>query len=70
MCGKVRLRPQVSREWFYNKAIMAGVPESVADFYARRASETVGSSNYLAKTQQGDYWYDTAMETLKQTIPL
>ena len=64
------LTPKYLRKWFYNKAIMAGVPESVADFYEGRSPATVGSSNYLGKTQQGDHWYETAMETLKQTITL
>ena len=29
------LRPKYLRKWFYNKVIMAGIPESVADFYER-----------------------------------
>jgi intergrase/recombinase len=58
------------RRWFYNKVIMAGVPESVADFYEGRSPATVGFSNYLAKKQRGDHWYKTAMETLKKTITL
>ena len=64
------LTPKYLRKWFYNKVIMAGVPESVADFYEGRSPATVGSSNYLGKTQQADHWYETAMETLKQTITL
>ena len=70
MGGKAGLNPKYLRKWFYNKVIMAGVPESVADFYEGRSPATVGSSNYLAKTQQADYWYEKAMETLKQTILL
>ncbi len=70
MGGRAGLNPKYLRKWFYNKVIMAGVPESVADFYEGRIPATVGSSNYLAKTQQGDHWYETAMETLKRTIPL
>ena len=64
------LTPKYLRKWFYNKVIMAGIPESVADFYEGRSPATVGSSNYLGKTQQADHWYETAIETLKQTIPL
>ncbi len=30
---KTGLMPKYFRKWFYNKVIMAGVPESVADFY-------------------------------------
>jgi len=67
---KTGLTPKYLRKWFYNKVIMAGVPESVADFYEGRSPATVGSSNYLAKTQQADYWYETAMKTLKEIIPL
>ena len=64
------LTPKYLRKWFYNKTIMAGVPESVADFYEGRSPATVGSSNYLAKTRQADYWYETAMKTLKEIIPI
>lgn len=67
---KTGLTPKYFRKWFYNKTIMAGVPESVADFYEGRSPATVGSSNYLAKTQQADYWYETAMKTLKEIIPI
>lgn len=70
MGGRAGLNPKYLRKWFYNKVIMAGVPESVADFYEGRSPATVGSSNYLAKTQQADHWYETAMETLKQTIKI
>jgi intergrase/recombinase len=64
------LTPKYLRKWFYNKTIIAKVPESVADFYEGRSPATVGSSNYLAKTQQADHWYEQAMKTLKQTISL
>ena len=67
---KTGLTPKYLRKWFYNKVIMAGIPESVADFYEGRSPATVGSSNYLGKTQQADHWYKTAMETLKHTISL
>ena len=64
------LTPKYLRKWFYNKTIIAKVPESVVDFYEGRSPATVGSSNYLAKTQQADHWYEQAMKTLKQTISL
>ena len=67
---KTGLTPKYFRKWFYNKVIMAGVPESVADFYEGRSPATVGSSNYLAKTQQADYWYETAMKILKEIIQI
>jgi intergrase/recombinase len=70
MGGRAGLNPKYLRKWFYNKVIMASVPESVADFYEGRSPATVGSANYLSKTKQGDHWYETAMETLKQTIPI
>ena len=52
---KTGLTAKCFRKWFYNKVIMAGVPESVADFYEGRPPATVGSSNYLAKTQRADH---------------
>lgn len=65
---KTGLTPKYFRKWFYNKVIMAGVPESVADFYEGRSPATVGSSNYLAKTQQADFWYETAMREIKDKL--
>ena len=59
------LTPKYLRKWFYNKVIMAGIPESVADFYEGRSPATVGSANYMEKTRQADHWYETAMKALK-----
>ena len=42
--------------------ILNGVPESVADFIQGRASVTVGSSHYLAKTKQADEWYSRIVD--------
>ncbi len=67
---KTGLTPKYLRKLFYNKVIMAGIPESVADFYERRTPATVGSTNYMEKTRENDLWYETALETLKQTISL
>lgn len=64
------LIPKYHRKWFYNKVIIAGISENVAYFYKGRYPATVGSSNYHAHTQQADHWYETAMNTLKETMPL
>ena len=45
------------RKWHYNKLIELDVPESIADFIQGRASLTVGSRHYLAKTKQADRAY-------------
>ena len=50
------------RKWHYNFLIFKGVPESVADFIQGRASVTVGSSHYLAKTKQADEWYSRIVD--------
>ncbi|MEM3391090.1 MAG: integrase [Archaeoglobaceae archaeon] len=44
--------------------IMNGIPESVADFIQGRASMTVGSAHYLAKTVQADNWYSKVVDGL------
>ena len=33
------------------------VPESVADFIQGRASRSISSRHYLAKSQQAEFWY-------------
>ncbi len=50
------------RSWNYNFLIFKGVPESVADFIQGRASVTVGSRHYLAKTKQADEWYSRIVD--------
>ncbi len=57
-----RVSASTLRKWNYNFLIMNGVPESVADFIQGRASVTVGSSHYLAKTRQADEWYSRVVE--------
>jgi intergrase/recombinase len=44
--------------------IEQGTPESVFDFIQGRASVTVGSAHYLAKTNQADLWYSKAIPKL------
>jgi len=57
-----RVSANTIRKWNYNFLIMNGVPESVADFIQGRASVTVGSSHYLAKTKQADEWYSRIVD--------
>ncbi len=57
-----RVSANTIRKWNYNFLILNGVPESVADFIQGRASVTVGSSHYLAKTKQADEWYSRVVE--------
>jgi intergrase/recombinase len=45
------------RKWFYTKCIELGVPESIADFYEGRVSNSVGSNNYLSKQMLADRYY-------------
>ncbi|MCL5788056.1 MAG: hypothetical protein M1581_05555 [Candidatus Thermoplasmatota archaeon] len=39
------LTPKYLRKWFYNKVIIAGIPESGADLYEGKSFATVSSSN-------------------------
>ncbi len=57
-----RVSANTIRKWNYNFLIFNGVPESVADFIQGRASVTVGSSHYLAKTKQADEWYSRIVD--------
>ncbi len=57
-----RVSANTIRKWNYNFLILNGVPESVADFIQGRASVTVGSSHYLAKTKQADEWYSRIVD--------
>ena len=52
-----RVSASTIRKWNLNFLIENGIPESVADFIQGRASVTVGSSHYLAKTNQADLFY-------------
>ena len=45
------------RKWNFNMLLYKGVPESVADFIQGRSSGSIGSSHYMAKGQQAEYWY-------------
>ena len=62
------LSPKYLRKWFFNKSIMSGVPESVADFYEGRSPATVGSANYMDKTRQADHYYEKIVGILKEAI--
>jgi len=57
-----RVSANTIRKWNYNFLILNGVPESVADFIQGRASVTVGSAHYLAKTKQADEWYSRIVD--------
>ena len=48
--------PKYLRKWFYNFLILNNVPESV------------GSTHYLAKVKQADYWYGLVKEIMFGTI--
>ncbi|MFG1460298.1 MAG: integrase [Thermoplasmataceae archaeon] len=62
------LSPKYLRKWFFNKTIMSGVPESVADFYEGRSPATVGSANYMDKTRQADHYYEKVVDILREAI--
>jgi intergrase/recombinase len=59
-----RVSASTIRKWHLNFLIEHGIPESVADFIQGRASVTVGSAHYLAKTQQADLWYGKVVDKL------
>jgi intergrase/recombinase len=59
-----RVSASAVRKWHLNFLIEQSIPESVCDFVQGRASVTVGSAHYLAKTQQADVWYAKAVPKL------
>ena len=56
------------RKWHLNFLIEHSIPESVADFIQGRASVTVVSAHYLAKTQQADLWYGKVVDKLMDIL--
>lgn len=54
---KVSFSFKYLRKWQYNFLIYNSVPEGVADFIQGRANKSIGSTHYLAKRQQADFWY-------------
>jgi len=64
-----RVSASTVRKWHLNFLIEKGIPESVVDFIQGRASVTVGSAHYLAKTQQADIWYAKIVPQLLSLFP-
>ena len=53
------------RKWFYTKCIELGVPESIADYYEGRVSNSVGGNHYLSRQMIADKNYDKIVKYLK-----
>jgi len=64
-----RVSASTIRKWSLNFLIENGIPESVCDFIQGRASITVGSSHYLAKTNQADLFYSKVIPKLLNILP-
>jgi intergrase/recombinase len=45
------------RKWFYTKCIELGIPESIADYYQGRVSNSVGGNHYLSRQLLADQNY-------------
>jgi intergrase/recombinase len=45
------------RKWFYTKCIELGVPDSIADYYQGRVSNSVGGNHYLSRQLLADQNY-------------
>jgi intergrase/recombinase len=45
------------RKWFYTKCIELGIPESIADYYQGRVSNSVGGNHYLSRQMLADKNY-------------
>ena len=56
------------RKWQYNFLLFNGVPESVSDFIQGRASKSISSNHYLAKSQQADFWYEKVVEKFELIV--
>ena len=46
------------RKWFFSKCIELGIPESIADFYEGRSSNSIGAKHYLSKQKLADKYYE------------
>jgi intergrase/recombinase len=55
------------RKWFYTKCIEIGVPESIADYYQGRVSNSVGGNHYLSRQMLADKNYTKIVSYLKQS---
>lgn len=45
------------RKWFYTTCITLGIPDSIADYYEGRTSNSVGANHYLGKQALADKYY-------------
>lgn len=66
--SKTGMTPKYLRKWFYDKVILEGVLESVADFFEGRSPATVGSANYMERTRQADHFYQKVVEQLGEVL--
>jgi len=46
------------RKWFYTKCIELSIPDSIADYYDGRTSNSVGNINYLGRQALADKYYN------------
>ena len=53
------------RKWFYTKCIELGIPESIADYYQGRVSNSVGGNHYLSRQMLADKNYSKIVSYLK-----
>ena len=53
------------RKWFYTKCIELGIPESIADYYQGRVSNSIGGNHYLSRQMLADKNYNKIVSYLK-----
>ncbi len=63
------LSPKLLRKFAYNKMVMSGIPESVADFINGRKPRTVGATHYLFPRTQADEQYPKYLAYLDTLLP-
>jgi len=56
------------RKWFYTKCIELGVPESIADYYQGRVSNSVGGNHYLSRQMLADKNYVCVAQYVTQCL--
>jgi intergrase/recombinase len=60
------VKPKYIRKFSYNKMVMVGIPETVADFINGRSPRTVGGRHYMFLKTQADKYYPRYVNYLKE----
>jgi len=53
------------RKWQYTKCVELGIPESIADYYQGRVSNSIGENHYLSRQMLADKNYSKIINYIK-----